>query len=68
MPYRSTERSERSESRRAAIRERFVAAARELIPHGGYREAPAAGVGDLVAFCLRSVTDRRDAHAGAHAA
>ncbi|HEX2105377.1 MAG TPA: TetR/AcrR family transcriptional regulator [Solirubrobacteraceae bacterium] len=41
MPYRPTERTE---ARRAATRERLVAAARELIALGGYREAPVAAV------------------------
>jgi AcrR family transcriptional regulator len=36
MPYRPTERTE---AKRAATRERVVAAARELIARGGYREA-----------------------------
>jgi AcrR family transcriptional regulator len=41
MPYRPTVNTER---RRAATRERVVAAARELIAHGGYREAQVAAV------------------------
>src|SRR4051794_41381210 len=41
MPYRPTANTER---RRAATRERVVAAARELIAHGGYREAQVAAV------------------------
>jgi AcrR family transcriptional regulator len=41
MPYRPTERTE---ARRAAARERIVAAARELIARGGYREAQVAAV------------------------
>src|SRR3954467_3595229 len=39
MPYRPTERTE---ARRAAAREQIVAAARELIARGGYREAQVA--------------------------
>src|SRR6185436_21005173 len=41
MPYRPTERTE---AKRAATRERVVAAARALIAHGGYREAQVAAV------------------------
>jgi AcrR family transcriptional regulator len=41
MPYRPTERTE---AKRAATRERVVAAARELIARGGYREAQVAAV------------------------
>jgi AcrR family transcriptional regulator len=41
MPYRPTERTE---ARRAAGREAIVAAARELIARGGYREAQVAAV------------------------
>src|SRR6188472_4308487 len=41
MPYRPTVNTER---KRAATRERVVAAARELIAHGGYREAQVAAV------------------------
>jgi AcrR family transcriptional regulator len=41
MPYRPTERTER---KRAATRERVVAAARELIARGGYQEARVAAV------------------------
>jgi AcrR family transcriptional regulator len=41
MPYRPTERTE---ARRAAAREAIVAAARELIARGGYREAQVAAV------------------------
>jgi AcrR family transcriptional regulator len=41
MPYRPTERTE---ARRAATRERVVAAARELIARGGYGEAQVAAV------------------------
>jgi AcrR family transcriptional regulator len=41
MPYRPTERTE---AKRAATRGRVVAAARELIAHGGYREAQVAAV------------------------
>src|SRR3954453_17868293 len=41
MPYRPTERTE---VRRAAAREQIVAAARELIARGGYREAQVAAV------------------------
>jgi AcrR family transcriptional regulator len=41
MPYRATEQTE---ARRAATRERVVAAARELIARGGYQEARVAAV------------------------
>src|SRR3954471_8040897 len=41
MPYRPTERTE---ARRVATRKRVVAAARELIARGGYREAQVAAV------------------------
>jgi len=41
MPYRPTERTE---AKRAATRERVVAAARALIAHGGYRDAQVAAV------------------------
>jgi AcrR family transcriptional regulator len=41
MPYRPTERTE---ARRAETRERIVAAAHELIAHGGYREAQVSAV------------------------
>src|SRR3954452_19554806 len=41
MPYRPTEQTE---ARRAATRERVVAAARELIARGGYQEARVAAV------------------------
>src|SRR3954466_8270665 len=41
MPYRPTERTE---ARRAAAREQIVAAARERIARGGYREAQVAAV------------------------
>jgi AcrR family transcriptional regulator len=41
MAYRSTERTE---ARRLATRERIVAAAQDLIAHGGYREASVAAI------------------------
>ena len=41
MAYRPTERTE---ARKAAVRERIVGAARELIAHGGYAEASVAAV------------------------
>jgi AcrR family transcriptional regulator len=41
MAYRATERTE---AKRTATRERIVAAARDLIAHGGYREAGVAAV------------------------
>src|SRR3954466_5544895 len=41
MPYRPTEQTE---ARRAAARERVVAAARELIARGGYQEARVAAI------------------------
>jgi len=41
VPYRPTDRTE---AKRAATRERVVTAARELIAHGGYREAQVAAV------------------------
>jgi AcrR family transcriptional regulator len=43
VPYRSTERTE---ARRHETRERIVDAARELIAHGGYREAQVAVVAE----------------------
>src|SRR3954470_10014687 len=41
MAYRPTERTE---ARRTQTRERIVPPARDLVPHGGYREAQVAGV------------------------
>ncbi|MDX6580858.1 MAG: hypothetical protein QOI10_42 [Solirubrobacterales bacterium] len=41
MAYRPTERTE---ARKAAVRERIVDAARELVAHGGYAEAQVAAV------------------------
>jgi AcrR family transcriptional regulator len=41
VAYRPTERTE---ARKAAVRERIVTAARELIAHGGYAEAQVAAV------------------------
>jgi len=43
MAYRTTERTE---ARRAEVRERIVAAALELIAEGGYANAPVAAVAD----------------------
>ena len=43
VAYRPTQRTE---ARKAAVRERIVAAARELIAHGGYAEAQVAAVAD----------------------
>ncbi len=52
MPYRPTERTE---ARRAATRERIVAAARELIAHGGYGEAQIAAVAAVAGVATGTV-------------
>jgi AcrR family transcriptional regulator len=52
VPYRPTERTE---ARRAATRERLVAAARELIALGGYREAPVAAVAARAGVAIGTV-------------
>ncbi len=52
MAYRPTERTE---ARKAATRERIVAAARELIAHGGYGEAPVAAVADRAGVATGTV-------------
>ena len=56
MPYRATEQTE---ARRAATRERVVAAARELIARGGYQEARVAAVAARAASTSRCDTDRK---------
>jgi hypothetical protein len=64
VPYRPTERTE---AKRAATHQRVVRAAARLAfrrAHGAPRADPDALVADLVAFCLRSVTDWEIAHAG----
>jgi len=52
MAYRPTERTE---ARRRATRERIVAAAHELIAHGGYREASVAAVARRAGVATGSV-------------
>jgi AcrR family transcriptional regulator len=52
MAYRSTERTE---ARRQAVRERIVAAARELIARGGYAEAQVAAVADRAGVATGTV-------------
>ena len=52
MPYRPTERTE---ARKAATRERIVAAARELIAHGGYAEAQIAAVAERAGVATGTV-------------
>ncbi len=52
MAYRPTERTE---ARRAATREGIVAAARELIAHGGYSEAPVAAVAERAGVATGTV-------------
>jgi hypothetical protein len=64
VPYRPTERTE---AKRAATREPVLSAAERLAfrhAHVAPRADPDALVADLVAFCLRSVTDWEIAHAG----
>ena len=52
MPYRPTARTE---ARKAATRERIVAAARELIAHGGYGEAQIAAVAERAGVATGTV-------------
>ena len=52
MPYRATEQTE---ARRAATRERVVAAARELIARGGYQEARVAAVAAVAGVATGTV-------------
>ena len=52
MAYRATERTE---ARRQAVRERIVAAARELIARGGYAEAQVATVADRAGVATGTV-------------
>src|ERR687891_759597 len=52
MAYRPTERTE---ARKAEVRERILAAARELIARGGYAEARIAVVADSAGIATGSV-------------
>jgi AcrR family transcriptional regulator len=52
VAYRPTQRTE---ARRAAVRERIVGAARELIAHGGYAEAQVAAVARRAGVATGSV-------------
>jgi AcrR family transcriptional regulator len=52
MAYRSTERTE---ARRAAVRSRIVAAARELIAEGGYVAAQIAAIADRAGVAVGTV-------------
>ena len=52
MAYRSTERTE---ARRAQVRERIVAAALELIAEGGYANAPVAAVAERAGVAVGTV-------------
>jgi AcrR family transcriptional regulator len=52
MAYRSTERTE---ARKAAVRERIVAAARELVARGGYAEASVAAVAERAGVATGTV-------------
>ena len=52
VPYRPTERTE---AHRARTRERIVRAARELIAHGGYRQAPVAAVAERAGVATGTV-------------
>ena len=52
MAYRATERTE---ARKAAVRERIVAAARELVAHGGYAEAQVAAVAERAGVATGTV-------------
>jgi AcrR family transcriptional regulator len=52
MAYRSTERTE---ARRAEVRERIVAAALELIAEGGYVNAPVAAVAERAGVAVGTV-------------
>ena len=53
MAYRSTERTE---TRRAEIRERITTAARELIAEGGYVAAQVAAVADRARIVATDTT------------
>lgn len=52
MAYRATERTE---ARRAQVRERIVTAARELIAAGGYQQAQVAAVAERAGFAVGTV-------------
>jgi AcrR family transcriptional regulator len=52
MAYRSTERTE---ARRAAVRERIAASARELVAEGGYQEAQVAAVAERARVAVGTV-------------
>jgi AcrR family transcriptional regulator len=52
MPYRPTERTE---ARRAEVRARIVASARELIARGGYAEAQVSAVADAAGVATGTV-------------
>jgi AcrR family transcriptional regulator len=52
MAYRPTERTE---ARRAEVRERIAIAARELIAHGGYAEAQIASVAERAGVAVGTV-------------
>jgi AcrR family transcriptional regulator len=52
MAYRTTERTE---ARRAEVRERIVAAAHDLIAEGGYVAAPVAAVADRAGVAVGTV-------------
>jgi AcrR family transcriptional regulator len=52
VPYRATPRTE---ARRAATHEQILAAAHELIAHGGYREAQVAAVAERAGVATGSV-------------
>jgi AcrR family transcriptional regulator len=52
VAYRSTPRTE---ARKAQVRERIVAAARELIAHGGYAEAQVAAVAERAGVATGTV-------------
>jgi AcrR family transcriptional regulator len=52
VAYRPTERTE---ARKAEVRRRIAAAARELIAHGGYAEAQVAGVADRAGVATGTV-------------
>ena len=52
MPYRPTERTE---ARKAEVRARIVAAARDLIAHGGYAEAQVSAVSEAAGVATGTV-------------
>jgi AcrR family transcriptional regulator len=52
VAYRPTERTE---ARRAVVRERIVTAARELVAHGGYAEAQVAAVAERAGVATGTV-------------